>query len=623
MLTTTVYSRPVSLFEPLITAELAYSIHFRAEPRTTSELEERVRQLLAHFEWQRVTPALVYRLLAAGLTEVSIILASSPAAFSTNATQIDAHVVHRPNDPQILCTTGDQTPFSECLQGETCNIANSSLSEIAAKTYYTQKEDPGKPGISARTMEAADELLTKAPVSVGLLGVGYEAMDTVGLDVIAKYMSSLSSTKCQVQKTSVSLGSRLSTTVADKPVGKLMWVDGADTTFPLSTLDNKSGFGGNYFNTTGTGANPKTRPVIKTRPCGTFCMEKSLDELCLESADDVGFVKKANLDVDLSIFDRPLVDESQNTVTEFENDDDDDDDCDSGDASVIKDVSPVYKAKYTRKTTMQAETIFATGAYSKATRRPLDREVISLVHSRHPPPPTPRSRKPNAKLPTPPKEQKGAPAQAKKEPEHSNKPPAPESPQGAEKSSETKEPKKEESEKPTRPAPPTRKPPPPPSSGKGVLHRKPSSPATPKKTPNASAEGAATPEKLKKVTVGQQGTPTAASVATPRRAPPPPVPGLKLQQKAAPASPSQSPQQEAPGTPKTAPAAHELTTPKTGPKGTGTPTSARRLPPMQKTSPSAMRRAPVPPSKTQQPRPAPSRPVPKMSPTAEAVIGTT
>ena len=309
------------MLEILISAELAYSIQFRSKPRSASELGDRVNQLLVHFEWQRITPSLVYRLLAAGLTEEAMSLASSPAAFSTNSTQIDASVEHRSNDPQLLCTAGDQTPFYDCLKGETCRVSNSLFQDVASKSYYIATEDYGKSGLCTRTMKTADDLITQTPSTVGCLGVKYGLMDTVGLSVLSNYLSS-NPNKPQSKKTSTGKGTRLCTTVADKPIGKVMWVDEVDTAFPLSTLENKSGFGGNYFNTAGASTNPKTKPVVNTQT-RSFCMESSLDELCVMDIDNMEFTKKIDLDVNLDLFDGPLINKNKTTVVEFGNDYDD------------------------------------------------------------------------------------------------------------------------------------------------------------------------------------------------------------------------------------------------------------------------------------------------------------
>lgn len=567
--------------EPLVSAELAYSIHFRSEPRTKNEIGERLHQLLAHFEWQRISPSLVYRILAAGLNEDAVILASSSAAFSTNATQIDANVVHRPNEPQLLCTTGDQTPFYECLQGETCNAANSSFQDVVEKSYHATKEDLGKSGFSSKILELSENLLTQAPSSLGDLGVNYNLMDTVSLGAFSNYVSS-NPTKGQAQKISLGKGARLFTTVADKPIGKLMWVDEVDASFPASTLDNKSGFGGNYFNTTGTSTNPKARSVVNMQTGGTFCMEKSLDELCNESIDNIEFTKKIDLDVDMSFFDGPLISKSRTNVVEF---DGYYDDCENIECDIIGEIPPAYKAKYNRKLTMDNELIFSPSAYIKAVKRSVDKEIIFPLQEKKSPSVT-RKSVPNTKTldksPSP-ATPKRPPPQVKKDPEDNEK-------------------------APSRTPPPPRRPPAPPSPAGPGLQNSPKepkrqSPIMHRKIPSETG----TDERPKRI-MGHKKSPSMSQSpsgstglsGTPARNFPP-VSTPKAQQR---------PHGSAPTTPKGTFAPRSLTSPEFGPLTDPlSPTSGKRPqppppPPMQKKSLATGHR--VVPKTQQQARPPPS-----------------
>lgn len=605
MFSTNVYSRPLSLLEPLVSAELAYSIHFRSEPRTPDELGARLRQLLAHFEWQRVSPALAYRLLAAGLSEESVILASSPAAFSTNATQVDANVVHNSDEPQLLCVVGDQTPFQDCLQGETCDVSNSSFKDVVLKSFHTTKEDLGKSGLSEKTLEMADGLLEQAPSSMGCIGINYGFMDTVGLKAVSGYISS-NPLKCKVEKTSVGNGTRLFTTVADKPMGKVMWVDEIDANFPLSTLDNKSGFGGNLFNTAGASANPKTKPVIKSWADGAFCMERTLDDLCIEEVDDMEFTKKIDLDVDLGLFDGPLVCKSRTTVTEFDSgyDDSEDTEC-----AVMEEVSPIYRAKLNHKLAPETKTIFSPSAYSKVTKRSLDREIISPTKERK----SPKKYVPVAKTrnkPASPATQKRTSVQVKEEPENTEKTPPITCGKGVSDQNQAKDGEIKTQSPPPQPHPatPLRRPPPPPSPhGAGAqnspMEKRRLPPPAHRKTPSDISEDGA--KKIighkKSPSMSQSASGSAGIGGTPLRKAPPPIPASK-------ASPRPSPHSSAPTTPKGGPVPRSpVTEPEAAPGKPVSPTPGRRPPPplVQKKSPAVGHRAPP---KMQQPQPRPQQP---------------
>ena len=603
MFSTNVYSRPISLLEPLISAELAYSIQFRSEPRGTSELGDRVRQLLAHFDWQRVSPSLAYRLLAAGLTEEAMALASSPGAFSTNATQIDANVEHNPNDPQMLCTTGDQPPFYVCLQGDPCNVCDSSFRDVAAKSYHSTVEDLGKVGFSSRTVEMAVKLASQTPSSVGRLGVGYGFMDTISLGVFSDYVSSNPS-KHQAKKTSAGKGTRLCTTVADRPIGKAMWVDEVEAAFPLSTLDNKSGFGGNYFSGAGTSANPKTKPVVKTQT-GVFCMESSLDELCVKDVDDMEFAQKIDLDVDLSLFDRPLVATDKATVVEFGNDYDD---CEVTECGIVNETHPMYRTKYTRKIVTQTVPIYSPTAYFKTTRRALDREVVSATKKRAPeekpapakeakpaPAPAPVVKTQN-EAPAPPAAPKKIPVQIKQELEHNTK---------ALSNADQKDEKPEQGEEkvvkkspPPSPPPstPGRRAPPPPPPPHNTVSTPPRSPqekrrqamVSHKKMPSELAGDAPKRPIVHKKSPSMSQGPGGAMPPT-RKVPL--VPGVKAQQRS-------SPQASGPSTPKSAPAGRNPATPESAPAESASPVNGRKpVPPppglLQKKSPAVGHRPPA------------------------------
>lgn len=610
LFSTNVYSRPISLLEPLISAELAYSIQFRSEPRGTSELGDRVHQLLAHFEWQRVSPSLVYRLLAAGLTEEAMDLASSQGAFSTNATQIDANVVHKPNDPQLLCTTVDQTPFYDCLQGETCNVGSSSFQDVATKSYHTETEDLGKSGLCGRTVEMAEKLTTQTPSSVGRLGVNYSLMDTVGLGVLSNYVSANPS-KHKAKKTTVGKGTRLSTTVADKPIGKAMWVDEIDTNFPLSTLDNKTGFGGNYFGGAGASANPKTKPVVKTQT-GAFCMESTLDELCIKDIDDMEFTKKIDLDVDLGLFDGPLVNKNKTTVVEFGNDYDD---CEVTECGIVNETYPIYRAKYNRKVVTQTEMIFLPTAYFNVTKRALDREIVSPTKEKAPreqPKPEKEEEKPEPATKTQsvvtgsPATQKRIPIQIKQELEHNKKVLSNADQKEEKEKKEEEEEDSDDSEDSEAPPVPARRPPQQtPQNGVPIPPRSPQDkrrhiPITHKKMPSELAEEVIKRPIIHKKSPSMSQGPS-GSMAPTRKVPP--IPGVKAQQRA-------SPQGSGPSTPKPAPVARNPAASESATGEPATPVSGRKPPPpppgpMQKKSPVVGHRVPV----KGQPRPAPRAPI--------------